>query len=251
MFVSKASSDIDVRRFLSSLIPYETDKKLIRIGGEGDGGYLVPDDMDGIDYCFSPGVAATSTFENDLASRGIRSFLADYSVDGPSISSEMFYFEKKYLGAVNDDVFMTLQHWMDKSLPDYGHDLLLQMDIEGSEYDVIQLTPSDVLRKFRIIIVEFHDLHNAFSQYSLRFLQGCLQKLMTDFEIVHIHPNNGAISGPLKRNGLEIPRLVEITFLRKDRVEWKRRYRSFPHPLDTPNVVDRKDIVVPECWYRQ
>ena len=26
------------------------------IGGAGDGGYLVPDDLDGIEYCFSPGV---------------------------------------------------------------------------------------------------------------------------------------------------------------------------------------------------
>lgn len=250
MFVSRTSRDSDVRNFLSSLIPYETDKTLIRIGGTGDGGYLIPDDLDGIDYCFSPGVDRTSKFENDLAARGIRSFLADYSVDGPAIESEMFSFEKKYLGAVNNDMFMTLQHWVGTSLPDYTGDLLLQMDIEGSEYDVIQATPPDVFKKFRIIIVEFHDLHNAFNQYSLRFLQVCLEKLMNDFEIVHIHPNNGAISGPLKRNDIEIPRLVEMTFLRKDRVRWKRKFTKFPHPLDTPNVLNSKDIIVPDSWYR-
>ena len=30
---------------------------LVRIGGEGDGGYLLPDIMNKVRYCFSPGVS--------------------------------------------------------------------------------------------------------------------------------------------------------------------------------------------------
>ena len=37
------------------------------------------------------------------------------------------------------------------------------MDIEGSEYPVILDTPSDTLNKFRIMIIEFHDLDLIFN----------------------------------------------------------------------------------------
>jgi hypothetical protein len=75
--LSTLASDNDVRKLLEKLAPHESDKQLIRIGGEDDGGYLVPDDLQGIEYCFSPGVGKTSKFEKDLSNRGIHSFLAD------------------------------------------------------------------------------------------------------------------------------------------------------------------------------
>ena len=50
---------------------------LVRIGGEGDGGYLLPDDLKGIRKCFSPGVSTTAEFEKHVArTYGIKSFLA-------------------------------------------------------------------------------------------------------------------------------------------------------------------------------
>src|SRR5262245_53497979 len=52
-----------VRRLIKRLHPVTTDKKLIRIGEEGDGGYLVPDDLDDVVACFSPGVGAVASFE--------------------------------------------------------------------------------------------------------------------------------------------------------------------------------------------
>lgn len=247
-FVSNTSKDNEVRDLLQSLTPYETDKELIRIGGEGDGGYLVPDDLGGIEYCFSPGVARTANFECDLANRGIRSFLADYSVDGPPVESDMFHFEKKYLGAVNNEVFMTLETWIEMSLPDHGGDLILQMDIEGSEYDVLAQTPDTVWRRFRIVVVEFHGLHTMFNRYGLKFFSFCFQKMLRNFDIVHIHPNNVAISA--RRGRLAIPGVMEITFLRKDRVGWRKRSTAFPHPLDCPSFPGKRDPVLPECWYR-
>ena len=69
-----------VLNLIRALRPVDCGIPLIRIGGNADGGYLVPDDLDGIEYCFSPGVNTVADFENDLADRKIRSFLADLSV---------------------------------------------------------------------------------------------------------------------------------------------------------------------------
>ena len=95
--------------FVSRLHPVITDKELVRIGGDFDGGYLVPDDLDGIVACFSPGVDVTATFEEALLERGIPCFLADASVDAPPIEHPLIDFERKFLGVVNDEVTTTLE----------------------------------------------------------------------------------------------------------------------------------------------
>lgn len=60
----------------------------------GDGGYLIPDDLEGISACFSPGVDDRATFETSLIARGIPCFLADASVDKAPIDGDMIHFTK-------------------------------------------------------------------------------------------------------------------------------------------------------------
>ena len=60
-----------------------------------NGGYLVPNCLDDIKFCFSAGVDDKISFENDLYNRNIKSFLADYSQD--SKIPDQFFFEKNIL----------------------------------------------------------------------------------------------------------------------------------------------------------
>jgi hypothetical protein len=69
----------EIRQLIRTLRPVDCGKPLIRIGGDGAGGYLLPDDLEGIEYCFSPGVSTVADFESHLATLHIKSFLADYS----------------------------------------------------------------------------------------------------------------------------------------------------------------------------
>jgi hypothetical protein len=248
-FCSIASLDHQVRTLLSKMRPVATDKQLIRIGSQADGGYLIPDDLQGIRYCFSPGVAHSSAFEADLAARGIESFLADYSVDGPATESPMFHFSKRYLGAVTDDVFITLGDWLEASVTPADGDLILQMDIEGSEYDVIFQTPDEIWRRFRIVSIEFHDVNAMFQPMGLRLLSLSVNKLLRIFDVVHIHPNNGG--GTIRHGALEIPRMIEMTLLRKDRIATRQAARTFPHLYDRPNFPEIPELELPECWYKE
>ncbi len=52
-----------LRALLGRLSPLSSDKELIRMGPRGDGGYLLPDDLAGIEALFSPGVNEVSGFE--------------------------------------------------------------------------------------------------------------------------------------------------------------------------------------------
>src|SRR5712692_9308133 len=141
----------DVLDLIAKLRPQDCGRDLIRIGGDADGGYLIPDDLKGIEYCFSPGVGASVSFESHLATLNIKSFLADYSVDSPPFHRPEFTFDRKSVSANESQTSFTLTSWKDKYLRDYTGELLLQMDVEGSEYEVLINTSNDVLRTFRIM----------------------------------------------------------------------------------------------------
>ena len=232
--------------FFDTIKPVRGQHALIRVGGAGDGGYLVPDDFSGVTACFSPGVAATANFELEMASRGIESFMADYSVDESPVQHPMLHFEKKYLGTVNNAVYVTLDDWVQSNAGPTG-DLVLQMDIEGAEYGVLLDCERSTLARFRMVVVEFHYLDNLIHTKGFELIQLAFNKLLKDFAVVHIHPNNYA--KPLNYLGYEIPATMEFTFQRKDRLRIQGHATAFPHALDHANVPGAEDFALPPCWH--
>ena len=61
--VGRRTQTQDLRELIRALHPAVPGRELIRLGPEGDGGYLLPDDLDGVQCCFSPGVSTESRFE--------------------------------------------------------------------------------------------------------------------------------------------------------------------------------------------
>lgn len=236
-----------IQELLESLFPVSTGQPLIRLGPAGDGGYLVPDDLEGLNFCFSPGVADRSSFEQDCAQRGMEVFMADHSVDGPSVSHERFHFAKKFLGAMNKPPFITFDDWVNESIGGSPGDLLVQMDIENFEYETILSMSDPLMKRIRIFIIEFHSLDSLWNRPLFEIVSRVFEKLLVNHSCVHIHPNN--YLGVQERDGVAIPPLAEFTFVRKDRIHAGGFATTFPHPLDR-DCTDREPVVLPACWYR-
>jgi hypothetical protein len=232
--------------FFQQIRPINSGHELIRLGGESDGGYLVPNDLEGIGACFSPGVSDVANFELAFANRGVKSYLADYSVESAPVQNDLIDFEKKFLGTDENEIFMTLDSWVKRKEPEKS-DFILQMDIEGAEYDVIYDLSAETLKKFRILVIEFHRLDSIFDKTGFKLINLTFKKLLKDFEIVHIHPNN--CRAPVRIKDYEVPPLMEFTFLRKDRIFSNAKSDLiFPHPLDKPCVKSMTDYALPKCW---
>lgn len=246
--ISRTTDSSRLGQFLDGIKPVRTNHELIRLGSKNDGGYLVPNDLEGVEVCFSPGVSDLADFERDLTKQGIKCFLADYSVDAPPFRSDLIDFEKKYLGTIENEMFITLEHWVSQKAPQKS-DFILQMDIEGAEYGVIVDTSYETLRKFRILVIEFHGLDRLCNKSGFEIINLTFTKLLKEFEVVHVHPNN--YSPPIRYKGFIIPPILEFTFLRKDRISNKQRCGDFPHLLDRKNVPANKDYALPKCWYPQ
>jgi hypothetical protein len=245
IYVSRVVGKDVVAEFFSLIRTHQAQSDLIRIGGMGDGGYLIPDDLAGMEECFSPGVSAIADFEKDLVARGVRCYLADYSVDEPPFQHSLIDFEKKYLGVVDDEKFVRLESWVARKQKAAG-DLILQMDIEGAEYRVLLETPDHLLSKFRIIVIEFHHLNRLFEMFGFEVIDLAFRKLLKQFDIVHIHPNN--FREPVEHFGFVVPPVMEFTFLRRDRAVTKRPAAVAPHRLDAANVTSLPDVALPACW---
>ena len=200
------------RELLDAISPVETEHPLIRIGGPADGGYLIPDDLDGIAACFSPGVSDQSSFEEDLLARGIRCYQLDASVErSPVEAHPLVEFDRKFLGPTTEGDFITLADWVgEKQVPG---DLLLQMDVEGAEWLVLASTADTMLKRFRIICVEFHGLEHIFEPFAFDVMEKVLLKLARQFEIVHIHPNNWCDVAAVSKR-YRVPGVMDYTFLR-------------------------------------
>jgi hypothetical protein len=243
--IAKMTPNEDVKALLQQLHPMTTEHELIRIGCAGDGGYLVPDDLDGIGACFSPGVDNRATFEEALLRRGIRCHLADASVDRNPIDDKRCTFLKKYLGVVNNELLITLDRWIEDMEPGTG-DLLLQMDIEGTEWPVLLNLSEANLARFRVIVLELHDMERLMDKHAFQIIRGVMDRLLEKFYVVHNHPNN--YGGRVRAGAIEIPRSLEMTLLRRDRVQQTSPATQFPHPLDQINAEHRRDIVLPAAW---
>lgn len=234
--IVKATSNNQLINLLNSLRPIYFD--LIRFGGPEDGGYLIPNDIDGIKFLVSPGVSDVSTFESDCLKNGIEVFMYDASISSPNIAlgkhSHFFkQFVKNYISAQCE---ITLNNIVE-SIHSNG-DGMLQLDIENFEYEVILGTDLDVLKKFRIIVVEFHSFDQLFSLSFFSLTSSVFNKLLVNHSVVHFHPNYECGS---KSNGkITLPRACEITFLRKDRIIDNNIVNITTHSLD--HTVKGKSI---------
>lgn len=247
LFPTDIVKNDNILKFIERVFPVKSQFPMTRLGPNGDGGYILPNDLEGITACYSPGVSFVSDFENDCAKRGMQVFLADRSVDGPAVQNDAFHFTKKYIGAFDTDEFMTLDTWVEQTAPDPKSDLLLQIDIEGFEYEVFLNMTEKLQRRFRTIVVEFHMMDQLWNAPFNRIITRTFDKLLQTHACVHIHPNN--CCGSVEKDGLVIPRVMEFTFHRLDRVLPGEYQTKFPTELDFDNTTNAT-LPLPKMWYK-
>lgn len=242
--VAYVGSHVDILKFYSKLWPVYTGYELIRIGADGDGGYLVPNCIEGIAACLSPGTGGDATLEEEIYKKyGIKSILCDPSHDRPEGLSRNLSFDKVKLARHTslESNSISMPDWLKKYKLSESLPLMLSMDIEGGEYEVIDSLEIKDISKFRIVVMELHALSSDFGLISADSL---IKKMLDIFDIVHIRPNNAC---NLKINSksfcYDYYHALDITFLSKYmRKCHPRQVESLPHPLDQNHVL-------PGTWF--
>lgn len=133
-----------------------------------------------------------------------------------------------------------------------SNNLLLQIDVEGAEWQVFKAANAEDWKHFSQILVEFHGIlpPNRFWRGPLQTQLHALQNLLQHFTVLHTHGNN-AFCG---RNGcrkdtavgkFHIPFVLEVLFVRNDLVKQGRCVSSANRDLDLPNEPRWSDVAPP------
>jgi hypothetical protein len=146
-----------------------------------------------------------------------------------------------------------MSQWVYKSGVESNAQLLLQMDIEGAEYDFFLNEKPAFLKKFRYVIMEVHYLHQMLGPgYFENRLFPFIKKVKESFDIIHIHPNNHTVfaefGGVILTSCLELTLSNKMLSAHRESLQNEKnveRSNYSRHKLDAPNMPEKKDVELP------
>jgi hypothetical protein len=214
----------------------------VRVGSLGDGGYVVPDDLVGISHVLSIGVGQEVSFDLHFATLDIPVHQYDPTVAGPPVAHPRFAFNRIAWGETDGDESISLNRMLTANSLTETNDVIFKFDVEGAEWTAIRSASVDVLKHFRIIVCELHGLNNLVNAPFLDQAVDLVTLLTTSHTVVHVHANN--CCGMTLVDGIPMPAVLELTFLRDDRSKFSPCLDPIPGPLDYPNMTDRPDLML-------
>jgi hypothetical protein len=265
--------NIKVPKSLQFLKPFECED-YVRLGGDGDGGYIVPKFIiEMTDNLLSLGMSYEWTFDMHFQKLkpGLRVHGYDHTVSVKMLVKIVYRLFKTLCKAPNIEKVGSLyeqllifknyiwfwvlknRHYKQRIIfpPAHSYDvtlhqaikriqknsskgLFIKMDIEGSEYGLI-----DCLVEYAGVIsglvIEFHDIHTNRQGFI-----SAVKQLQQEFAIVHLHGNN--MEQPDESGFLKV---IEISWVRKD-VLPSANYRDTVYlpGIDSPNGDHRPDYMI-------
>lgn len=253
MFLVSASKQPGVTNETTALLrsfrPCAECKQHSRYGERNDGGYVMCDDdiqPGQLKAAYSYGINGFDGWANDISQK-FKIPVFEYDCTNPKLPQKCPTCDLRFnLECMNSnhgkprEKFATLTQQLQRN----GHsqiapaNLLLKVDIEGAEWAVFAEEPAENLKKFREVIVEFHNLDQV-SQHQI-FLQAVSNILGAGFVVEHIHGNNFA--GQAHLGSYMIPKVLEVTYLQRPSVSSKCLDHSIQLPQDGVNNVNVKEL---------
>lgn len=216
----------------------------VRLGADGDGGYVMLDDLADVQVCYSIGVGPDVSWDHDMAERGALIHQYDHTVEATPQQHANFRWTK--LGLAGSDHIAPELRTLETLIVENGDaqrtDMILKMDIEGHEFDVLDAMDPATLLRFRQIAVEIHALTMLDQESFRRRTERVLNKLGRAHQCVHVHANNYAPMTIV--HGVPVPDVVEVTYARRDLYTFVEETGVFPTPFDAPNRSDQPDLLL-------
>ena len=230
---------LDLQAMLRPMTP--VDGRFVRVGGVNDGGYVMVDR--GLDNTsvYNFGIGNEVTWDQAMAERGNTIYQFDHTIDAPPPVVGATVFTRKGLGVFSDDRFVSLSEAIYANGDNERSDLVLNIDIEGGEWNILPSLSPHELSPFTQIVMELHGLLNAIVDSTFRAkVRESLEILFATHQLVHVHANNwGAYA---IANGVLAYDVLEVTLVRKTDWEFVECDERFPRDLDQPNCPYRPEL---------
>jgi len=230
-----------IRQMFHYLRPYMVvDKRQVRIGSVADGGYIMLDDFAELKIAYSLGIGVDVNWDLAIAERGLTLQQYDHTVNGPPISHPNFQFNKLGIGPTDCEEFISLSTALKRNGHQARDDLVLKIDIEGSEWATFDDLSGEIFQQFQQIVIEYHGFLRANEPEWLVVAQRVLSRLYRTHAVHHVHANNWGEFRVIAN--VAVPDVLEVSYVRRDRVRLAPSSAIYPTALDAPCHPDRPDI---------
>lgn len=222
-----------------------TDKDLVRIGNIGDGGYIMVNNPVG-NIAYSFGIGNNVSWDKGMAMSSYEVFMYDHTIEHLPEDNKRFHFFKE---GIADKEFRkqnlhTLNYYIKKNCHQNETDMILKMDVEGAEWDALSTISYKTLKMFDQIVIELHDLIEFKSEAFCYKILSCLNYLVHDHTVVHLHPNN-CDSWISVDNEMLFPNTLEVTLVKTLNYNLSNEdIICLPIYLDESNDPRRDDLVL-------
>jgi hypothetical protein len=229
----------DVLRLVRRLRPCRPAEGVIRLGGEG--GWVVPNALDGISAALVfDGTGRSTPVAHALAERGFR-VLHYRPSTGATAPNDPAHRLSRTWSLHTDNTGITLT----QALADHGlaadRQLLFVFDVDGAEWELLpEIDPED-LSRFRVILGRLTGLLDIDDHYEFARVRRGVKALVAGHVPTHVHADN---STPLALvRGVPLPATLEISLLRHGESICAPYNGPLPAPEDLPSTP-REEIII-------
>lgn len=211
---------------------------LKRAGGGGDGGYIMIYPYSDTKIAYSFGISNDVSWDLQMAENGYEVYQYDHTISKLPIENKAFHWKRQGLTG-GTECFELKQ--LETLIKENGHGsqsgMVLKMDIEGYEWEVFSNIDTRVLKQFDQITLE---LHNLLSFRRNPFVLKALDKIASTHQTIYVHANNSRKVDLCST--LVTPDFLEVTFVLREKYEFKKSELVLPTILDEPNISGYPEI---------
>jgi hypothetical protein len=232
----------EILNLLNLIRPWEmASESKIRIGAAHDGGYVLPACSRDSNLVLSIGIGDEVSFDAELAGRGATILQFDHTIEKAPLEHPNIRYFRKGWGPRDADMLLSLRTMIGMADWTNARHPILKFDVEGAEWASLAEVDSADLAKFEVLTGEFHDFMNLIHREYFDSVRTVWTKLAETHRVVHLHANNAG--GLIMVHGIPIPRLLELTYMRKDAAVFGGHSNEpIPGPLDRPNIPQLPDL---------
>lgn len=232
---------------MENLTVYDIFREKKRIGKRHDGGYVINILPGEYDTFISGGISNDISFEEHLLDMcpDLRCHAFDGTIWSLPKFNQRITFHKKNLGR-NEGPGITN---LNSHFQNYEN-VFLKIDIEGHEFRLLpSLFENDHMKRIKQMVIEIHspaDIHlypkyfQGLQDIDNIFMFDCLKRINETHVLTHFHANNGCKITEIE--GIKIPHVFELTYVRKDFVEnMEKNTLTLPTNIDMKNIPSKED----------
>lgn len=216
-----------------------------RAGKSNDGGYIMTDDFySGDNIAYSFGISNDVSWDDFMADNEYEVFMYDPTINKlPKNRNAFHYFKEGLSGEYNPATKMnTLENFISINNHKKYKNMILKIDIEGSEWNFLETVKSSTLNQFDQILFEFHDLIKGGTDKELEKRLSGLKKLNKTHQLIHLHGNNSGYY--IYADGALYPNVMEATYVKKSKYDTYKDNVFLPTNIDEPCDPGRPDLVL-------